>query len=617
MQIPELHDDFLTQGFIPIGTLYSQERVKGWAVVKAERSTVVRMHYSKTQTSLSKTAARLIDFKSSVDWEPLKEIKPAQQVIVQLEYKNEIQRQLFEPKRLKYLLLNTVVADGCWMQLDWTESFSFKIRLDGCGVITAGTDVKIEYQWRPTDTLFSTVDMIADAPYFLKATREIMESISSQEMTGHLLQGPHGVGKTRFVQRLGQRIGIPHLILQPMMPKRRREAEEWFLRQLDVLQSFEHRSLLIMDDFDQFLDMGGPFLPRFLKAVFADGKYNVSVSTTAIPELSTMFRRTSILHVPNLQERTHFLQDILSHVNLDQETIAGIAARTKGYTPTDFTRLLSEALVLSKGNVAQEHIIKALEHVGPSNLVGHTFQVPNVDLNQLKGMDQVLEQIKALVIDPFSKMDEYRRLGLATPRGILIHGPEGSGKTSLGCAIVKATGMQCIYVDTPSIRSKIVGTSEQTIQKLFERARSASPCVLLMDQLEMLLPKRGASQTSQGSDDRIVTSFLVEMDHVLSGNEPVFVVCMTREKSRIDEAVLRPGRLDIHLEIPLPDSKQKREILDHLLEDVPHTLGATDLDAITETCTTPADIVNRVRQVSMECIRKSDQQIQSKHLTFI
>jgi transitional endoplasmic reticulum ATPase len=145
-----------------------------------------------------------------------------------------------------------------------------------------------------------------------------------------------------------------------------------------------------------------------------------------------------------------------------------------------------------------------------------------------------------MVVDPFCKVQKYEGFGVKTPKGILIEGPSNVGKTALACALTNETGMACIYVSSPSLRSKIVGESELAISKLFSQAKSSAPCIILMDQVsflliefEMLLSRRGKNQSSTGSSDRIVTTFLTEMDGIFTSTSiGVFIIASSNKTNQ-------------------------------------------------------------------------------------
>ncbi|KAI8647240.1 P-loop containing nucleoside triphosphate hydrolase protein [Parasitella parasitica] len=223
-------------------------------------------------------------------------------------------------------------------------------------------------------------------------------------------------------------------------------------------------------------------------------------------------------------------------------------------------------------------LMHALTIVKPSNLNEFSSKIPDITFKDLFGIDDIIQEIKTSVIQPFHNPDKYIELGISPPKGILLHGPTGVGKTMLCSALASEAGVNFMLVESSQIRSKVVGESEKGIAKLFSQARANSPCILFIDQIDMLLPKRGTSLSSENTSDRIVTGFLTEMD-------------ATNRIETIDPAVLRPGRFDEHIYIPLPNDKQRLQIIQGISSRMPIDLNSHQLD----------DLVKRTSNWSGKC----------------
>ncbi|KAI8054897.1 P-loop containing nucleoside triphosphate hydrolase protein [Thamnidium elegans] len=210
--------------------------------------------------------------------------------------------------------------------------------------------------------------------------------------------------------------------------------------------------------------------------------------------------------------------------------------------------------------------MQALKIVRPSNLNEFASKIPDITFSDLFGIDDIIQEIKTSVIQPFRHPESYLALGISPPKGILIHGPTGVGKTMLCSALAAEAGVNFLLVESSQIRSKVIGESEKGIAKLFSQARANSPCILFIDQIDMLLPKRGTSNSSENTSDRIVTGFLTATNRIDS----------------IDPAVLRPGRFDEHILIPLPDDKQRLDIIKGISSRMPIVLNDTELNQLVQ-----------------------------------
>ncbi|KAI8364781.1 P-loop containing nucleoside triphosphate hydrolase protein [Radiomyces spectabilis] len=207
------------------------------------------------------------------------------------------------------------------------------------------------------------------------------------------------------------------------------------------------------------------------------------------------------------------------------------------------------------------HVEAVLGIVRPSNLNEYASKVPDVRFSDIYGIDDIVETIQASVIYPFHHPEEYQLMGIHPPRGIILYGPPGVGKTMLCSALASEAGINFMFVESSHIRSKVVGESEKNIAKLFASARANAPCILFIDQIDMLLPKRGSSRTSENTSDRIVTSFLTATNRI----------------EVMDPAVLRHGRFDEHIHVPIPNAETRAAIIRGLCAKMPVVMNDEDI----------------------------------------
>jgi transitional endoplasmic reticulum ATPase len=200
-------------------------------------------------------------------------------------------------------------------------------------------------------------------------------------------------------------------------------------------------------------------------------------------------------------------------------------------------------------------------------------------LDQLGGLDDVIAHARRLLIEPFLDMTAYRSHNIDMPRGLLLCGPPGTGKTHLALALAKDSPLAMLHVHAANLRSKYLGESEKRVAAAFRQARSLAPCILLLDHVETLLPRRhdgtgvegGAGGGGDGGgEDRLVTAFLTEMDGFLR-QEGVVVVAVAERRDRVDPAVLRPGRLGVCLDLGVVLDRAE-PVLEKVLASVSHEL---------------------------------------------
>lgn len=210
----------------------------------------------------------------------------------------------------------------------------------------------------------------------------------------------------------------------------------------------------------------------------------------------------------------------------------------------------------------------ALKTIQPSALREGFATRPNVSWDNVGAMEAVREEMIMAIVEPIRRPEMFSSLGLHAPAGVLLYGPPGCGKTLLARAVASESGANFISVKGPELLSKYVGDSELAVRKVFQRARSSAPCVIFFDELDALAPRRGSGGgESSGASERVVNMLLTEMDG-FSERKQVFLVAATNRPDIIDPAMLRPGRLDKLVYVPLPNAAGRVSILKTLLRGV-------------------------------------------------
>ncbi|OIQ68701.1 ATP-dependent zinc metalloprotease FtsH [mine drainage metagenome] len=214
---------------------------------------------------------------------------------------------------------------------------------------------------------------------------------------------------------------------------------------------------------------------------------------------------------------------------------------------------------------------EASSEVAPSGLREVSVEVPNVRWEDVGGLEPIKATLREAIAWPLSPPLLLVKIGMQPPRGILLYGPPGNGKTLLVKALASQSNLNFISVKGPELLSKYIGESEQGVRELFARARHAAPCIIFLDEVDALAPKRGLDGRSPVTD-RVVSQLLTELDGVEALSD-VWVIAATNRLDMIDDALLRPGRLDFHLEVTRPDRAARAAILQVHLRDKPVDQG--------------------------------------------
>ena len=290
-----------------------------------------------------------------------------------------------------------------------------------------------------------------------------------------------------------------------------------------------------------------------------------------------------------------------------------IAGRTPGFVAADLAALVREAGVraalrqksdVDSPTVGLDDFNAALEVVRPTSMNSSMLELAKITLDDVGDMIEVKQVLTESVLWPLTYPDAFARLGVEPPRGVLLYGPPGCGKTYLVKAIAGTGKANVLSVKGAELLSKWVGDSERAVRELFRRARDAAPTLVFLDEVDALAPVRGQS-TDGGTTDRVVAALLTELD----GVEPlrnVVVIGATNRPDLVDPALLRPGRLERLVYVPPPDADARAAILQSAAKSVPlapdvdiASLGA-DLDGFSA-----ADCSALVREAALAAMRES------------
>eukprot|EP00753_Platysulcus_tardus_P012729 PLAT3528.2.p2 GENE.PLAT3528.2~~PLAT3528.2.p2 ORF type:complete len:824 (-),score=477.04 PLAT3528.2:123-2594(-) len=279
-----------------------------------------------------------------------------------------------------------------------------------------------------------------------------------------------------------------------------------------------------------------------------------------------------------------------------------IASETHGFVGADMQALCTEAAmacirdkmdmididddtidaeILNSLAVTQEHFDYALSQSNPSSLRETVVEVPTTTWDDIGGLDSVKRELKELVAYPVEHPELFEKFGMAASKGVLFYGPPGCGKTLMAKAVANECQSNFISVKGPELLTMWFGESEANVREIFDKARSAAPCVLFFDELDSIAKARGGSSgDAGGASDRVMNQLLTEMDGV-GAKKNIFVIGATNRPDIIDPALMRPGRLDQLIFIPMPDLESRKSIVRAVLRKTPVS-REVDLDYLAE-----------------------------------
>jgi transitional endoplasmic reticulum ATPase len=273
---------------------------------------------------------------------------------------------------------------------------------------------------------------------------------------------------------------------------------------------------------------------------------------------SSFFAQRHRIAFSTSEQRLAVLRIILKPLSIGDADAEAIAKRTHGFSVADLVKLKFEAFALATRQDSETitagdfYAVVESAVCRPSLMAEYWQRLPEQRFDELVGLEDAISRLQDLVILPFQQAALSARFGIGLPRGILIHGPTGSGKTHLALALVRHAGLNYIPIAAPSIRSKYVGEAEKRLAAVFQRARECAPSVLLIDHIEALVGRRECDSSSGGSSERLITCFLTEMDGIAAkgSDSEVLVIGVTDSIHKMDPAMIRPGRLGTHIALP-------------------------------------------------------------------
>jgi transitional endoplasmic reticulum ATPase len=290
-----------------------------------------------------------------------------------------------------------------------------------------------------------------------------------------------------------------------------------------------------------------------------------------------------------------------------------LSKRTHGFVGADLESLATEAAMtalrrrqagsaIGELRVTRADFETALSSVEPSAMREYVAEKPTEGFDAVGGLSEVKEALERAVSWPLTYGPLFEAADAAPPSGVLLHGPPGTGKTLLGRATAAESGVNFIHVAGPELLDRYVGESEKSVRELFERARQTAPVVVFFDEVDAIAAKRGGGGGDTEVTERVVSQLLTELDRAAE-NPSLVVLAATNRREALDPALLRPGRFEQHIEVPLPDEEARRAILGVHTRDKP-LADDVDLDSLAERTTgfSGADIEALCREAAVRAV---------------
>ncbi len=473
---------------------------------------------------------------------------------------------------------------------------------------------------------------------------ELFRHLGIEPPKGVLLYGPPGCGKTLLAKAVANESGANFISINgpEIMSKYYGESEKR-LRMIFERAQREAPTIIFIDEIDSIApnrnEVTGEVERRVVSQLLslmdgleARGDVIVIGATNRPEALDPALRRPGRfdreieIGVPDKNGRKEILMIHTRNVPLAEDVnLEELAEITYGFVGADLAALVREAAMAALRRVLpqidlesetipleilEQLIVKksdfqeALKLIQPSAMREIYIEIPNVKWEDIGDLEQVKRELIDLIEMPLKHPKTFERIGIDPPKGILLYGPPGCGKTLLAKAIANESEANFISIKGPELLSKWVGESEKAVRKVFRKARQVAPAIIFIDEIDSLFPRRGTGYADSGVTERVVSQMLTEMDGIQSLKD-VVVIGATNRPDLIDPALLRPGRLERLVYVPPPDKYGRLKILKVLTKKMPLAKDV-NLESIAERTEnySGADLAAIVREAGLSAIRE-------------
>jgi len=474
---------------------------------------------------------------------------------------------------------------------------------------------------------------------------ELFQKLGIDPPKGVLLYGPPGCGKTLLAKAVATEAEANFFLINgPEIMNKYYGETEAKLREIFRKAEEEAPSIIFIDEIDAIAPKRSEVTGEVEKRVVAQllalmdglesrGQVIVIGATNRPNALDPALRRPGRfdreieIGIPDKRGRKEILQihtrgmPLASDVDIDK-----LAEITKGYTGADLAALCREAAmkcirrilpsidfneeklspeILDQLVVTMRDFLEAYKEITPTALREVEIETPNVTWDDIGGLEDVKQKLIESIEWPIKYADRFEKLGIKPPKGVLLYGPPGCGKTLLAKAVATESEANFISIKGPEIYSKWVGESERAIREVFRKARQAAPCVIFLDEIETLIPRRDMLDDSSGVAHRVTSTLLAEMDGIEELRD-VIVIGATNRPDLMDPSALRPGRFDRLIYVPPPDERGRYQILKIYTRKMPlaEDVDLAKLAAMTEGYS-GADLESLCREAGLAALRRS------------
>ena len=429
---------------------------------------------------------------------------------------------------------------------------------------------------------------------------ELFQRLGIEPPKGVLLHGPPGTGKTIVARAVANETNSNFYVINgPEIMSKFYGESEANLRKIFEEAEKNAPSIVFFDEIDAIAskreESKGEVERRVVAQLLAlmDGLKSrgkiVVIAATNIPNsLDPALRRPGrfdrelVINVPQMGGRHNILKIHTRNMPLSKDvSLERLAEVTHGFVGADLASLAREAAMnvlrkllptlnlkedqkiseetLNKIKITMNDFKEALKTVRPSSLREVLFETPKTSWEEVGGLEDVKQELIESVDWPLKHKDEFQKLGVKPPKGVLLYGPPGTGKTLLAKAVAKEAESNFISVKGPELLNKWVGESEKAVREVFKKARQASPCIIFFDEIDSVAPRRHIGTNDSHTTERVVNQLLTEMDGMQDMSD-IVIIAATNRPDLLDTALLRPGRFDRILLVGSPDSNAREAI---------------------------------------------------------